>query len=84
MIASLGLLTPEGLAHFYAIFDDYENMGDKHRDLHQFFSPHVTPYNGEEGEAKLRWEHERKQKYLRWLKDVSALITPNRRTLLLI
>ncbi len=36
MIASVGLLTPQGLEYFPEIFDDYENMGDPKRRADQF------------------------------------------------
>ncbi|OHF00026.1 peptidoglycan binding domain-containing protein [Colletotrichum orchidophilum] len=67
MIATVGLLTPTGLDHFYAIFEDYENMGDSDRDLSLFLDPQVLPYNGEKGAAKAKWEMDRKSQYEKWL-----------------
>lgn len=71
MIASIGLLTPEGLDHFYAIFDDYEHMGKTNRDIDQFLIPGLPKYNGERGQAKIEWEAARKRQYKRGLKEVS-------------
>ncbi|KXH41149.1 peptidoglycan binding domain-containing protein [Colletotrichum simmondsii] len=67
MIATVGLLTPTGLDHFYAIFEDYENMGDSDRDPSVFLDPEVLPYNGEKGAARAKWEIDRKSQYERWL-----------------
>ncbi|KAI3555236.1 peptidoglycan binding domain-containing protein [Colletotrichum abscissum] len=67
MIATVGLLTPSGLDHFYAIFEDYENMGDSDRDPSLFLDPKVPPYNGEKGAARANWEMDRKSQYERWL-----------------
>lgn len=73
MIASMGLLTPEGLDHFYPIFEDYENMSDEKRGMDKFLYSGLTPYNGELGKAKIRWETNRKDQYREWLKSVSGL-----------
>ncbi|KAL2195356.1 hypothetical protein P885DRAFT_40296 [Corynascus similis CBS 632.67] len=70
MIASIGLLTPEGLDHFYAIFDDYEHMGKTNRDIDQFLIPGLPKYNGERGQAKIEWEAARKRQYKRGLKEL--------------
>ncbi|UQC75639.1 peptidoglycan binding domain-containing protein [Colletotrichum lupini] len=67
MIATVGLLTPSGLDHFYAIFEDYENMGESDRDPSLFLDPKVPPYNGEKGAARANWEMDRKSQYERWL-----------------
>ncbi|KAK2731069.1 peptidoglycan binding domain-containing protein [Colletotrichum kahawae] len=67
MIATVGLLTPSGLDHFYAVFEDYESMTDVNRDLTLFLDPQVLPYNGEKGQAKREWEIKRKLQYEEWL-----------------
>ena len=74
MIGSIGLLTPEGLDRFYTIFNDYENMGDKHRSPNEFLVPGLQPYNRSRGLAKAEWETGRKLKYKQGLKDVSCCV----------
>lgn len=69
MIGSIGLLTPEGLDRFYTIFNDYENMGSKHRDPQEFMIPDLPPYNRKGGQAKADWERARMLKYKQGLKD---------------
>lgn len=74
LIASIGLLTTEGMAWFYSIFEDYENMADKNRSKSQFLDDSykfLTKYNGEKDKAKILWENKRKEEYKRWLKSVS-------------
>ena len=73
MIASVGLLTPEGLDHFYTIFEDYENMGDKSYRPSQFLIPGLPEYNGSHGQAKIEWERLRMEKYKLGLRDVRCL-----------
>ncbi|KAK4215532.1 hypothetical protein QBC37DRAFT_124295 [Rhypophila decipiens] len=68
MIGSIGLLTPEGLDCFYTVFDDYENIGDKHRKAEEFLIPGLQPYNKERGRAKIEWEKARMLKYKQGLK----------------
>ncbi|KAK4186701.1 hypothetical protein QBC35DRAFT_256178 [Podospora australis] len=68
MIASVGLLTPEGLDNFYAIFDDYENMGNTMRDVDDYLIPGLAVYNGSYGQAKIEWEERRKRVYKEGLK----------------
>ncbi len=75
MIATLGLLTPDGLDHFYQIFDDYQHMGDKHRSVDDYLFHGLPPYHGEEGTGRIIWEEERKHKYRDWLKQVRILGT---------
>ncbi|KAH8891804.1 peptidoglycan binding domain-containing protein [Thozetella sp. PMI_491] len=70
MIASLGLLTPDGLDRFYQIFDDYVHMGDKRRKHDEFLFPDLPSYQGEEGAARILWEEGRKHKYRSWLKQM--------------
>lgn len=72
MIASFGLLTTEGMDHFFPIFRDYENIGDEKRSESEFLFQDLTPYNGEKGKAKVLWENERKEQYKHWLKSVSS------------
>ncbi|KAB5511673.1 hypothetical protein GE09DRAFT_640670 [Coniochaeta sp. 2T2.1] len=68
MVASLGLLTPSGLDHFYAVFSDYENMGDRHRGAREFLVPGLPEYDGQEGREKVLWENGRMQQYRLGLK----------------
>ncbi|KAH8902976.1 peptidoglycan binding domain-containing protein [Coniochaeta sp. PMI_546] len=70
MVASLGLLTPDGLDHFYAVFEDYENMGDKHRRAEEFLVPALPEYGGQEGEEKIMWENRRMRQYKLGLKSL--------------
>ncbi|KAK3935161.1 hypothetical protein QBC46DRAFT_398102 [Diplogelasinospora grovesii] len=70
MIASVGLLTPEGLDHFYTIFEDYENIGDAHRDTDRYMIPDLPEYGGQTGQAKIEWETARMHKYKLGLKDL--------------
>ncbi|KZL76893.1 peptidoglycan binding domain-containing protein [Colletotrichum tofieldiae] len=67
MIATVGLLTPQGLDHFYRVFEDYESMGDIDRDSSLFLDPEMLPYQGEKGPAKVNWETRRKLQYKSWL-----------------
>ncbi|KAF4483174.1 hypothetical protein CGGC5_v008730 [Colletotrichum fructicola Nara gc5] len=67
MIATVSLLTPSGLGHFYAVFEDYESMTDVNRDLTLFLDPQVLPYDGEKVKAKRGWEKKRKLQYEEWL-----------------
>lgn len=75
MIASVGLLTTEGMNHFFPIFRDYENLGDEKRSANEFLFHDLIPYNGEKGKAKIRWENKRKEQYKQWLKSVSCDFT---------
>ena len=86
MVASVGLLTPEGLDRFYAIFEDYENMGNRSRPLDEFLVGGLAPYNGSHGQAKIEWERARMQQYKKGLREVlspppmkaCAVLTPCR------
>ncbi|KAK4167768.1 hypothetical protein QBC43DRAFT_362596 [Cladorrhinum sp. PSN259] len=69
MIASLGLLTPEGLDNFYAIFNDYEHVGDVRRDTDHFLVPGLEEYNGSKGAAKVEWEERRMRRYKAGLRE---------------
>lgn len=71
MIASLGLLTHEGLDHFYAIFNDYQTMGSKTRSVDDYIFKGLPPYDGQKGKDKILWEEERKRQYREFLKEVS-------------
>lgn len=75
MIASVGLLTTEGMDHFFPIFRDYEDIGDEKRPASEFLFHDLIPYNGEKGKAKIRWENKRKEQYKQWLKSVSCDFT---------
>ncbi|KAK0704006.1 hypothetical protein B0T26DRAFT_840152 [Lasiosphaeria miniovina] len=77
MIASLGLLTPEGLDHFYTIFDDYENMGDPSRNKDDYLVPGLAAYNKAHGQAKIEWENARMLKYKQGLKDATDSFARN-------
>lgn len=75
LIGSIGLLNVDGMANFFSIFGDYENMGDEDRDRHDFLdnsANYLTSYNGEKGKAKIIWENRRKDEYREWLKQVSG------------
>ncbi|KAK4195059.1 hypothetical protein QBC40DRAFT_212311 [Triangularia verruculosa] len=69
MIASVGLLTPEGLDKFYSIFDDYENMGSTSRDTDDFLIDGLEEYKGQHGQKKIEWEERRKDVYKRGLRE---------------
>jgi hypothetical protein len=79
MIASVGLLTPEGLDYFHAIFEDYENMGDKKRDLNEFLFQGIAPFapEFEAGKPHQLWEQGRKDNYKTWLKSVRPSFVPD-------
>lgn len=70
LIASIGLLTPEGLDHFYAIFDDYENMANTGRHADYYVVPGLPGYDGSHGQAKIEWENARMRKYKQGLREV--------------
>ncbi|KAK3681132.1 hypothetical protein B0T22DRAFT_312742 [Podospora appendiculata] len=70
MIASIGLLTPEGLDRFYTIFGDYENLGNATRDTDDFLIPDLPEYNNSHGLAKITWEKDRTLKYKLGLKGL--------------
>lgn len=75
LIGSIGLLNVDGMAHFYAIFEDYENMAEEKRSREDFLddsAKYLTSYNGEKGKAKILWENKRKAEYREWLKEVSG------------
>lgn len=69
MVASVGLLTPEGLDKFFAIFDDYENMGSSSRDTDDFLIDGLEEYKGQHGQKKIEWEERRKETYKRGLRE---------------
>ncbi|KAJ0125249.1 hypothetical protein J7T55_006594 [Diaporthe amygdali] len=71
LIASVGLLTTEGMDNFYPIFEDYEHIGDEKRSASEFLFHDLVPYHGEKGKAKILWENERKEQYKKWLKTKS-------------
>jgi len=70
MIASIGLLTPDGLDRFYTIFDDYENIGNTSRKREEFLVPNLPPYRDVYGQRKVEWEKERMDIYRDGLKKV--------------
>ncbi|CAN8104021.1 unnamed protein product [Discula destructiva] len=72
LIASIGLLNVDGMANFYSIFEDYENMGDENGGSHDFLddsAKYLASYNGETGKARILWENKRKNEYRQWLKS---------------
>lgn len=75
MIASLGLLTHDGLDHFFDVFEDYQLMGDKHRGTDEYIFKGLQPYDGEKGTAKILWEEERKRQYREHLKQVRRSVS---------
>lgn len=79
LIGSIGLLRVEGMANFYAIFEDYENMAEEDRSSEDFLddsAKYLTGYNGEKGKVKILWENKRKGEYREWLKKVSIWHRP--------
>jgi hypothetical protein len=73
MITSLGLLTTAGLDHFWTIFEDYENLGNRQRDVNEFLVPEVPPFQGQPvGQERIRWETARAERYRAGLKAVSC------------
>jgi hypothetical protein len=72
MIATIGLLTAEGLDNFYAIFDDYENISDKSRKLEKYLCNELAPYENQKANDKIKWAEKRKTVYKAWLKKVGA------------
>lgn len=71
--ASRDIVTPEGLDHFYAIFEDYENMGDETRQPSQFLYQGLTPLGAQKGKNKETQEEKRKDEYRAWLRDTVSL-----------
>lgn len=82
LIASIGLLTPQGHDHFYAIFDDYENMGNPGRHTDYYVVPGLPKYDGSHGQAKIEWENARMRKYKQGLREVGFCAWRSRRLLL--
>ncbi len=68
-IASIGLLNMDGMKHFYAIFNDYENMGNLKRRPHEFLCPDLPPLRNRVKGEKDALERRRKRRYLVWLRD---------------
>ena len=62
-------MTPEGLDHFFAIFSDYENIGDENRKPSEFLYQGLKPFNGENGKDREDLEEERRKQYRDWLRD---------------
>ncbi|KAK3356622.1 peptidoglycan binding domain-containing protein [Lasiosphaeria hispida] len=67
MIGSIGLLTADGLDQFYAIFNDYENIGDTKRSLSKYLC-NLEPYEDQHDDSKAAWIKKRKEDYVTWLK----------------
>lgn len=70
MIASVGLLTPAGMEHFYAIFQDYEDIRNTRRSVDDYLIPGLPKYEGEKGKNKDHWEDIRLGLYKQGLKRV--------------
>ena len=81
MIASVGLLTPEGLDYFHDIFNDYESMGDDKRNPADFMCPNLEKYSGQTGAEKGRWEEKRKDQFREWLKQDPVTLDPDQGSL---
>ncbi len=77
LIAWAGLLTPDGLDQFFAIFKDYTSLGDGSRDVKDYLCK-IDPYAGQQGKARLQWEAQRKEDYQTGLRDVSAQLSSAR------
>jgi uncharacterized protein (DUF2235 family) len=73
MIASVGLLTPDGLDYFYEIFEDYENIGSTSRPVEEFLVGDLEKYDGSVGTKKGEWEARRMERYKNALKEVSVV-----------
>jgi hypothetical protein len=77
MVASVGLLTPEGLDHFYRIFDDYEHIGDPGRAAEDYLVGGLPPFEeGLHGQDKIKWEDARMRVYKEGLREVGAHYKP--------
>ncbi len=70
LIAWAGLLTPDGLDHFYDIFNDFTSMGDSKMKSSDYLMTDIEPYAGQEGKQKIEWAEKRKEDYRAWLKEV--------------
>lgn len=70
MVATLGLLTPDGLDHFFAVFEDYEALGNEHRDITAFLVHSLEPWSGQVGKEKERWESRRQELYRKGLEEM--------------
>ena len=78
MVASLGLLTPEGLDHFFRIFDDYEHIGDPGRAVEDFLVEGLLPFKEDlHGQDKIKWEDARMRVYKEGLKKVCVPRRPS-------
>ena len=75
MIATMGLLNTEGLDHFYDIFKDYENMGNKQRRDDEFLFEDLTPLGDATGKDLLRRIELRKSEYRGWLSGTVSLLS---------
>ena len=75
MIATIGLLNTEGLDHFYEVFEDYENMGNKKRSAESFLFDGLSPVGNVSQKELLQRIEQRKREYRRWLSEtVSAAL----------
>lgn len=76
MIATMGLLNTEGLDHFYDVFEDYENMGNKDRGADEFLFGDLTSLGDATGKALQQRIEQRKREYRRWLSETVSLALP--------
>jgi uncharacterized protein (DUF2235 family) len=67
MIGTCGLLTADGLDHFFSIFQDYENISDTKRDVSKYFCPVFEKYSNTTL-SKDQWVVQRKKIFVEWLK----------------
>ncbi|KAK5658153.1 hypothetical protein OQA88_2126 [Cercophora sp. LCS_1] len=64
LIGTFGLLTNDGLDHFSAIFNDYENIADNNRVNYLI---ELELFNPNKYKDKAAWVAARKEKYFNWL-----------------
>ncbi|KAF6810874.1 peptidoglycan binding domain-containing protein [Colletotrichum sojae] len=67
MIATVGLLTPQGLEQFYAVFEDYEHLSDVDRDPKLYLNRDILRFS--ENSNFREWETKRKAQYKTWLSE---------------
>lgn len=70
MIATVGLLTPQGLEQFYAVFEDYEHLSDVDREPKLYLNRDILRFS--ENSNFREWEKKRKAQYRSWLSEVCS------------
>lgn len=73
MIATVGLLTPQGLERFYAVFEDYEHLSDVDRDPNLYLNREILRFRDNDNFRE--WEKRRKAQYKNWLSEVGYCLT---------